>query len=431
MAAFQHKIQAKLPSIEAALRSNSEYKASSKDVTATYGLRVEDEPAFLVVKIINGDSGIQSSARNDTIFDLSARLDQWENFFRPTPKAPFQSYWGMLRTIGPENGVQVIGDRTVFAKYSRIWRLALDQIRNTINGTEVLWSMLPEVEPQDFITGRYIHTKTRLYGQARVFVESAGTGPQSILFLHTAGSDSRQSHAIMNTASLQKRFKMHSFDLPGHGRSDFGTNQTIGELSLDEETYISVIQQVITKLGLQQVIVCGASMAGQICLAISLRAKAMGVAGVIACEACAHIPQNPRIYGYQGGDESILNPETVCGMMAPMSPENYKRQVWWGYSSQGQGVFKGDLRFYFLGWDGRGRLSNIESPLYMLTGEYDYSCTPDMSRRTFEEIKAGRNAHLVEFEVMDGLGHFPISENTEAFLPYFEKAVRFIQAKAS
>lgn len=224
---------------------------------------------------------------------------------------------------------------------------------------------------------------------------------------------------------------MHSFDLPGHGRSDFGTNQSIGELSLDEDTYIDVIQQVISKLNLKHVIVCGASMAGQICLAISLRAKEMGVAGVIACEACAHIPQNPRIYGYQGGDESILNPETVCGMMAPMSPENNKRQVWWGYSSQGQGTFKGDLKFYFLGWDGRGRLSNLDCPLYMLTGEYDYSCTPEMSRRTFEEIRAGNKPELVEFEVMNGLGHFPISENPDAFLPYFEKAVRFIEAKAS
>lgn len=431
MDTFKHKIEAKLQSIETALRSNAEYKASSKDVTATFGLRVDDGLPFLVVKIINGDSGIQSSGRNDTIFDLSARPEQWNNFFQPTPRAPFQSYWGMLRTIGPDNGVQVIGDRTLFARYSRIWRLALDQIRHTLNGTEAIWDISPGAEPEDFITGRYIHTRTRLYGRARVFVESAGTGPQPILFLHTAGSDSRQSHAFMNTASLQTRFTMHSFDLPGHGRSDFGTNQTIGELSLDEDTYISVVQQVIAKLGLLQVIVCGASMAGQVCLAISLRAQEMGVAGVIACEACAHIPQNPRIYGYQGGDESILNPETVCGMMAPMSPENHKRQVWWGYSSQGQGVFKGDLRFYFLGWDGRGRLSNIRCSVYMLTGEYDYSCTPEMSRRTFEEIKAGRNADLVEFEVMNGLGHFPISENPRAFLPYFEKAVRFIMAKAS
>jgi pimeloyl-ACP methyl ester carboxylesterase len=431
MDTFVQKIQTKLQSVETALRSNVEYKASSKDVTVTFGLRVGDGPAFLVVKIINGDTGIQASARSDASFDISARSEQWNNFFQPTPRAPFQSYWGMLRTIGPENGVQVIGDRAMFAKNSRIWRLALDQIRHTINGTEPIWDMSPEVEPEDFIRGRYIHTMTRLYGHARVFVESAGTGPQPILFLHTAGSDSRQSHVIMNTASLQERYKMYSFDLPGHGRSDLGTNQIIGELSLDEDTYIHVIQQVISKLGLQQVIVCGASMAGQICLAISLRAKEMGVAGVIACEACAHIPQNPRIYGYRGGDESILNPETVCGMMAPMSPEHHKKQVWWGYSSQGKGVFTGDLRFYFLGWDGRGRLSNIECPLYMLTGEYDYSCTPDMSRQTFEEIKAGNKANMVQFEVMSGLGHFPISEHVEKFLPYFEKAVRFIKAKAS
>jgi pimeloyl-ACP methyl ester carboxylesterase len=428
MNSFTEKISAKLQSIETALRSNADYKASSKDVTVTFGFRVRDEAPFLVVKIINGDSGIQSSGRNDTVFDLSATSEQWNDFFQPIPRAPYQSYWGMLRTIGPEQGVEVIGDRTIFAKYSRTWRLALDQIRHTISNTEALWD-IEDTEPEDFITGRYIHTKTRIYGRARVFVESAGSGPQQILLLHTAGSDSRQSHAFMNISSLQKRLTMHSFDLPGHGRSGFGTHQIIGELSLDEETYISVIQQVIAKLGLQNVIVCGASMAGQICLALALRAKEIGIAGVIACEACSHIPANPRIYGYQGGDESILNPETVCGMMAPMSPENQKRQVWWGYSSQGQGVFKGDLRFYFLGWDGRGRMGGIQCPVYMLTGEYDYSCTPEMSRRTFEEIKAGRKGDLVEFEVMNGLGHFPMSEAPMKFFPYFEKAVRFIAAK--
>ena len=429
MNTFKEKIPAKLQSIETALRSNVEYKASSKDVTLTFGLRVDNEAPFFVVKIINGDSGIQSGPRNDTIFELSATSEQWENFFQKIPIAPYQSFWGMLRTIGPDNGVQVIGDKTLFAKYCRIWRLALEEIRNTLNDKEAIWEIEEDLEPEDFITGRYIHTRTRLYGRARVFVESAGSGPQQILFLHTAGSDSRQSHAFMNIPSLQKSLTMYSFDLPGHGRSDFGTAQTVGELSLDEETYVSVIYQVITKLSLKDVVVCGASMAGQICLGVALHAKEIGIAGVIACEACSHIPQNPRIYGYQGGDESILNPETVCGMMAPMSPENHKRQVWWGYSSQGQGVFKGDLRFYFLGWDGRARMGNIQCPVYLLTGEYDYSCTPEMTRRTFEEIKAGKGADMVEFEVMRGLGHFPISENPRAFLPYFEKAIQFIAAR--
>lgn len=49
------------------------------------------------------------------------------------------------------------------------------------------------------------------------------------------------------------------------------------------------------------------------------------------------------------------------------------------------GIFHGDLDFYFGGWDGRSRMSGIDTkkcPVYMLTGEYDWSNTPAMSQET-------------------------------------------------
>lgn len=65
--------------------------------------------------------------------------------------------------------------------------------------------------------------------------------------------------------------------------------------------------------------------------------------------------------------------------------------------------------------DFRDRLPAIDTrvcPLYLLTGEYDYSVSPEDTRAAAERI-AG-----VKFTVMPKLGHFPMSENPALFLQY-------------
>ena len=91
----------------------------------------------------------------------------------------------------------------------------------------------------------------------------------------------------------------------------------------------------------------------------------------------------------------------------------------------GPGVFKGDLYFYKIDGDISGRVAEIDTsrcPLFLLSGEYDYSCTP-------EETLGGRQQHPgSEVTIMKGLGHFPMSENPPEFLkhllPVLEKIAR-------
>jgi len=59
----------------------------------------------------------------------------------------------------------------------------------------------------------------------------------------------------------------------------------------------------------------------------------------------------------------------------------------------------------------------------MLTGEYDYSTTPEMSRATADKIGGAK------FEVMEQLGHFPATENPKVFVPYLIKAIESIQSQ--
>ena len=81
----------------------------------------------------------------------------------------------------------------------------------------------------------------------------------------------------------------------------------------------------------------------------------------------------------------------------------------------GPGVFKGDLHFYTADGDVRGRVDEIDTakcPLYLLTGEYDYSATPEMTRKLAASVKGA------EAVTMAGLGHFPMSEDPARFLSY-------------
>jgi pimeloyl-ACP methyl ester carboxylesterase len=51
-------------------------------------------------------------------------------------------------------------------------------------------------------------------------------------------------------------------------------------------------------------------------------------------------------------------------------------------------------------------------PLYLLTGEYDFSCTPEDTGRTAAAIKGA------SLTLMEQLGHFPMSENPQQFRRY-------------
>jgi pimeloyl-ACP methyl ester carboxylesterase len=91
----------------------------------------------------------------------------------------------------------------------------------------------------------------------------------------------------------------------------------------------------------------------------------------------------------------------------------------------GPGVFTGDLHFYQVEGDVRSRIGAIDTsrcPLYLLTGEYDYSASP----RDSEAVAARVNG--AKLTVMKGLGHFPMSENPKAFLEYLKPVLQEIEA---
>lgn len=50
--------------------------------------------------------------------------------------------------------------------------------------------------------------------------------------------------------------------------------------------------------------------------------------------------------------------------------------------------------------------------VYLLTGQYDFSCPPMLTRMLADDIKGAK------FQVVEGMGHFPMSEDPVRFREY-------------
>jgi pimeloyl-ACP methyl ester carboxylesterase len=88
-------------------------------------------------------------------------------------------------------------------------------------------------------------------------------------------------------------------------------------------------------------------------------------------------------------------------------------------------VFKGDLFFYTRDGDVRDRVAKIDTakcPLFLLTGEYDYSCTPE------DTLAIAKSVAGAEATIMKGMGHFPMSEDPRSFLEYLLPILNRIKA---
>ena len=273
----------------------------------------------------------------------------------------------------------------------------------------------------DPIVGRYVYL-TLQGRENRVYFEEAGQGIP-LLCLHTAGADGRQFRYLMTDKAVTNHFRVISFDLPWHGKSTPPDGWQDEEYRLTIDAYIEAIRIFRDAIGLEKPVVMGCSIGGRIVLGLAIR-HASEFRALIGLEASAYQTgwydtswlHRPDIHGGE------VCAGLVSGLIAPQSPDVPRWETLWQYMQGGPGIFKGDLYFYRVDSDLRGEVRRIDTkvcPLYLLTGEYDFSCMPEDTIRTAEQIPGA------EVTVMKELGHFPMSENPAQFrgyiLPVLEK----------
>ena len=411
-----------LAALQAAARADPELAAFAANAECRFRL-VAGECTAEFLFFPGSPFTVSESQSERPLFVLEAPVEVWAKFFSSPPPAPHHGVYAMKMRV-PE--FKVVGSELALAQNMHLVRRVLEigrDVANDVSAVPVRNKQREKAGTKEPIRGGYVWVE--LEGRPnRIYYEEAGAG-RDLLCLHTAGSDARQFYKILNDAGLGDEWRMVAFDLPWHGKSLPPEGAPIGGWDLTTERYVAAIEALIAALGLRRPVLLGSSMAGQICLEMALRwGERLG--GVIACEASERIvgrevpwTRNPQV------NESSFVPEWVHGLMAPQSPPERAREVWWEYSQGGYGVFWGDIRFYGREWDARDRVGRIDTkkcPVLMLTGEYDYSCTPEISRATAAKIPGA------EFQVMRGMGHFPMAENPELFLEYLRPALAKLRA---
>ncbi|MFC0157329.1 alpha/beta fold hydrolase [Mameliella alba] len=269
------------------------------------------------------------------------------------------------------------------------------------------------------ITGRYV-TVTVAGRPQRIYFEEAGSGTP-VLCLHTAGADTRQWRHLMNDAAVTETHRLIAFDMPWHGKSLPPEGFEREEYLLTTETYIDTVLTLMDALELDRPILAGCSMGGRIALQLAaLHGDRFG--GFIAIEASDFQPawydidwfDRPDAHGGQMGAA------LVSANISPYAPNSERWNTLWMFMMSGPGVFRGDLSFYTRDdslIDRLDRIDTAQTPVHLLVGAYDLTCTPEDARRTAKAIPGAT------IEVMEELGHFPMSEHPEGFRPFFLDAL--------
>lgn len=278
---------------------------------------------------------------------------------------------------------------------------------------------------KEAVVGGYVHYE--ISGQShRVYYETVGSG-QPLLCLHTAGSDSRQFRGLMNSPEITARHQVICFDLPFHGKSSPPEGWESREYKLTSECYTEAILGFMSAMDINNPIVIGCSIGGRVVLHLALKAPERFKA-LIGLQSGAHVSayyelewlHRPDVHGGE------VCAGIVSGLIGPYAKNPDRWETLWHYMQGGPGVFKGDLHFYVSEGDLRGRVEKIDTekcPLYLLTGEFDYSCTPEDSQDLARLIPGAK------LSIMPGIGHFPMSESPEIFITHLKPVLQDIEQR--
>ncbi len=376
-----------------------------------FALRFGDDTTYVVID----PSGLHLYAAEPepgVDFSMAASVAAWMELQKPLPKPGFQTLSAMRRT----RNLTVTGNMTTFFQHMMLLEMLFSNLSGDGHGEEKPFDA-PEIEA---VTGRYL--RLNLEGKPhRLYFEEAGEGVP-LICLHTAGSDGRQFRHILNDTEITDRFRVIAFDLPWHGKSSppAGFEADVYELTTDR--YVGVTMALVDALGLERPVVMGCSIGGRAVLHLALRQGARFRAAVglqsalYAQDVSLGDPQPERALHRPDIHGGTLAGASMAGMIAPQSPSAERWETMWHYMQGGPGIFLGDIHYYFKDGDLRNGLADAlkdsPCPLYLLSGEYDPSATPEMGREVAELANA---AH---FEVMMGMGHFPMSENPALFREY-------------
>jgi pimeloyl-ACP methyl ester carboxylesterase len=278
----------------------------------------------------------------------------------------------------------------------------------------------------DSAAGRYLYLSIDGV-EYRVYFEESGAGIPMLL-QHTAGADGRQWRHLLEDAEFRRDFRMIAYDLPYHGKSvpPTGIEWWRSEYRLTKDFLMKFVVTLASELALERPVYMGSSIGGHLATDLALH-HGGNFRAIIGLEAAIATPggfddrfNHPRI-------SNEFKASAMYGLMSPTSPENLRRETAWVYSQGAPPVFKGDLYYYSIDHDLSRTAEQIDArstALYLMTGEYDWASTPEMSAQLAARIQGA------SYQTMTGLGHFPMSEDPARFREYIAPVLREIRDRS-
>lgn len=383
---------------------------------------LEAGPASWLVDIVDGQVSAVTPGpmvMPGWVFALRAPAEEWQAFWQARPVPGYNDLMALVK----RRVLKVEGNLQPFMSHLFYFKALLASLRPAVVPASQVRTghSTPRFEP---VVGHYLHCE--LLGKPhRVYVEESGQGIP-LVCLHTAGADSRQFRAVQNDAAVLERYRVIAFDLPWHGKSSPPADWHLADYQLSSRDYIDIVLGICDALALEQPVVMGCSIGGRIVLHLALD-HPQRFRAAIGLQAGAHVDPYYDLSwlhnrNAHGGETCAA---IVSGLVGPDAPEQHRWETLWHYMQGGPGVFKGDLFFYKIDGDIRSRIESIDTgrcPLYLLSGEYDYSCTPQDTLDVEARVKGAKAT------IMQGLGHFPMSEDPQRFLDYLRPVLSEIAA---
>ncbi len=320
-------------------------------------------------------------------------------------------------------------DPVLYAQYYPAVMRALELLRPADPGSGVANPPRRAPGAFDAPVGRYVHLE--LAGQDhRVYFEEAGAGIPMLL-QHTAGCHGAQWRHLFERREITDHFRLIAYDLPYHGKSlpPVGPKWWASEYRLGGEFLRSVPVALAAALGLERPVFMGCSVGGLLALDLALRHADLFRA-VISLEGAL------KVEGDLGALSALWHPQVsndykaraMNALMSPTSPEPYRKETSQVYAAGWPPAFLGDLFYYLADYDLRQTAARIDTgrcAVHILSGEYDSSGTMELGQAAQAAIPGST------WTPMPGVGHFPMSENPDAFIGYLLPVLAQIRRRAS
>jgi len=396
-----------------ACRGDGEFRLAARHWTGC--LRLESPSGACTMEIDDGQAGmVQPPLGADGRIVLKASEETWAKLLAAKPPRLFND----LSAILARQEMTLEADPVCYAQYYPAVMRAIELLRPPM-ATAKKEAPLSAAKPAgtfDSPVGRYVHLD--IEGQSyRVYFEEAGAGIPMLL-QHTAGAHGAQWRHLFECREITDHFRLIAYDLPFHGKSlpPVGPKWWATEYRLTASFARALPVTLARMLGLDRPVFMGCSVGGLLALDLAryhpdVFSAVISLEGALKIEAA--ISDLGRLWHPQVSND--YKGRLMNGLMSPTSPEAYRKETSQVYASGWPPSFLGDLHYYVDDYDLRGEAAKIDTKrtaVHILSGEYDASGTMERGRAAHEAIAGSTWAG------MNDVGHFPMSENPEAFFAY-------------